>query len=140
MWPAAARAQYQRAARPIKRPPPPDQAPAAAPADNSVGQVATLQGDATVTRGNAAATALQVADPIFKNDTLATGANSALGVTFDDDTTFSLSADTRIVVNEFVYQQGGGGNCRFVQGRDRHRRLRRQPGRQDRRHDDLDAR
>ena len=82
-----------------------------APADNSVGQVATLQGSATVTRGNAAAAALQVADPIFKNDTLATGADSSLGVTFDDETTFSLSADTRIVVNEFVYQEGGAGNA-----------------------------
>ena len=56
-------------------------------------------------------TALQVADPIFKNDTLETGADSALGVTFDDETTFSLSADTRIVVNEFVYQEGGSGNA-----------------------------
>ncbi len=113
MWPAAARAQYQPP--PYQAPPPQDQAPAAAPADNSVGQVATLQGDATVTRGNAAAAALRVADPIFKNDTLATGANSALGVTFDDDTTFSLSADTRIVVNEFVYAQGGSGNSASIE-------------------------
>lgn len=90
---------------------PPQQAQAAAPADNSVGQVATVQGSATVTRPNAAATALKVADPIFKNDMLETGADSALGVTFDDETTFSLSADTRIVVNEFVYQEGGGGNA-----------------------------
>ena len=37
--------------------------------------------------------------------------NSTLGVTFDDETTFSLSADTRIVVNEFVYQEGGSGNA-----------------------------
>ena len=53
----------------------------------------------------------RVSDPIFKNDTLQTAADSALGVTFDDETTFSLSADTRIVVNEFVYQEGGSGNA-----------------------------
>ena len=71
------------------------------PPPKQVGQVATLQGTATVTRGNAAAAvALQVNDPIFVNDTLATDANSSLGVTFDDQTTFSLSANTRIVVNE----------------------------------------
>ncbi len=52
-----------------------------------------------------------MSDPIFKDDTLETGANSALGVTFDDETTFSLSADTRIVVNDFVYQDGGSGNA-----------------------------
>ena len=91
--------------------PPPQQPPAAAPADNSVGQVATVQGSATVTRGNAAPAVLKVADPIFKNDTLQTGVNSALGVTFDDETTFSLSADTRIVVDKFVYQEGGSGNA-----------------------------
>ncbi|MGB7037028.1 MAG: FecR domain-containing protein [Xanthobacteraceae bacterium] len=113
LWPGKARAQYQPAP-PYFAPayqPPQTQAPAAAPADTSVGQVATMQGSATVTRGNAAATALNVADPIFKNDTLATGADSALGITFDDETTFSLSADTRIVVNEFVYQQNGTGNA-----------------------------
>ncbi|MFZ3308867.1 MAG: FecR domain-containing protein [Xanthobacteraceae bacterium] len=116
LWPGKARAQYQPAP-PYFAPayqPPQTQAPAAAPAapaDTSVGQVSTMQGSASVTRGNAAATALNVADPVFKNDTLATGADSALGITFDDETTFSLSADTRIVVNEFVYQQNGTGNA-----------------------------
>jgi hypothetical protein len=116
-WPLTARAQYQMMPPqppPMPEPPPapPVQAPAAAAAaDNSVGQVTTLTGVATVTRANAAAVALLVADPIFKNDTLDTGVNSTLGITFDDETTFSLSADTRIVVNAFVYQEGGAGNA-----------------------------
>ena len=76
-----------------------------------VGQVATVEGSATVTRGNGAPVPLQVGDPIFKNDTLATSANSTLGVTFDDETTFSLSPNTRIVVSEYVYQQDGSGNA-----------------------------
>jgi hypothetical protein len=101
LWPPAARAQMA----------PSRPAPPAAPADNSVGQVVSVQGSATVTRANAAATALKVADPIFENDALETGAESALGLTFDDETTFSLSADTRIVVDQFVYQEGGGGNA-----------------------------
>jgi len=71
----------------------------------------TLQGSATVTRAKAAAIPLQLNDPIFRHDTLATGANSVLGITFDDQTTFSLAANTRIVVNEFVYQDGGSGNA-----------------------------
>ncbi len=116
LWPVAARAQYQMPPpypAPAYQPqmPPLQQPPAAAAADNSVGQVATVQGSASVTRANAGAAVLQVSDPIFKNDTLETGADSALGVTFDDETTFSLSADTRIVVNEFVYQDGGSGNA-----------------------------
>jgi hypothetical protein len=81
-------------------------------ATNQVGQVATLEGSATVTRAKAAmAVALQVNDPIYKSDTLATGTSSSLGVTFDDQTTFSLSANTRLVVNEFVYQEGGHANA-----------------------------
>jgi FecR protein len=79
-----------------------------------IGQVGTLQGEASVTRGNAAAIALKIKDPIFRNDTLSTGPNSALGITFDDQTTFSLSANTRIVVNEFVYSEGGANNAASV--------------------------
>ena len=36
---------------------------------------------------------------------------STLSVTFDDETTFSLSANTRIVVNAFIYQEGGDNNA-----------------------------
>ncbi|HEY1745548.1 MAG TPA: FecR domain-containing protein [Xanthobacteraceae bacterium] len=78
---------------------------------NEIGQVGTLQGEASVTRGNAAAVPLKVRDLIFKNDTLSTGPNSTLGITFDDQTTFSLSANTRIVVSEFVYSEGGQNNA-----------------------------
>lgn len=98
-WPSASRAQNPAAA---------DQ-PGGAAAD-AVGQVGTVQGRATVTRANAAPVPLQVGDPVFKNDTLATGPNATLGITFDDETTFSLSPNTRIVVNEYVYQEGGAGN------------------------------
>ncbi len=79
-----------------------------------IGQVGTLQGEASVTRGTAAAVALKVKDLIFKNDILSTGPNSALGITFDDQTTFSLSANTRIVVNEFVYSEGGQNNSASI--------------------------
>ncbi len=107
LWPVAARAQNPPSANPSAA----AQAAQTGQADQ-VGQVATLQGSATVTRGSGAtAIALHVNDPIFKNDTLATAANSSLGVTFDDETTFSLSANTRIVVNEFVYQEGGNTNA-----------------------------
>jgi len=97
-WPSALQAQ--------------DQASSKQSAGDQIGQVATLQGSATVTRGNpAAAAGLRVNDSIFKNDTLETGTNSTLGVTFDDETTFSLSANTRIAVDEFVYQQDGSASA-----------------------------
>jgi len=101
LWPFAARAQNAA----------PSNQGQQQQADTSIGQVATVTGTATVTRGNASAVRLTVADVIFKNDTLATAADGSLGVTFDDQTTFSLSANTRIVVNDFVYREGGNANA-----------------------------
>jgi hypothetical protein len=123
-WPRAAQAQNP-AGPPSAGPPATGQpaasppaagAPAASPpaADSpaaDIGQIATLHGTATVTRGAPATTVpLRVKDAVFKHDILATDANSTLGITFDDQTTFSLSANTRIAVDEFVYQEGGAGN------------------------------
>jgi FecR protein len=135
VWPFAARAQYPSPpyggqpygpppypTSPYQAPPyqqlpanqppaPADQGAAAAPDDKSVGQVSTLNGRATVTRGSAAALVLKVADHVFQNDTLQTDLNSTLGITFDDETTFSLSANTRIVVDKFVFEEGASGNA-----------------------------
>jgi hypothetical protein len=95
-WPIVARAQNQTSTNQST--------------GDQVAQVATMQGVATVTRGNAAPAALKVSDAIYKNDALQTAASSSLGVTFDDETTLSLDANARIVVNEFVYEEGGKGN------------------------------
>jgi hypothetical protein len=79
-------------------------------AANSIGQVANLTGNATATRGNGSRLALKVADEIYLKDVVQTDINSSLGITFDDQTTFSLSANTRIVIDAFVYSEGGAGN------------------------------
>jgi FecR protein len=100
LWPLASRAQAA----------PPANQPALAAPDNSIGQVASMTGNATVTRGNAARAALKVADVVYAKDILQTDVNSSLGITFDDETTFSLSANTRITIDSFVYQEGGHGN------------------------------
>ena len=97
VWPVAARAQNQpNSNQDVNEP---------------VGQVATLPGIATVTRGNAAPVTLNASDAIYKKDALQTGANSSLAVTFDDESTFSLTANARIVVDEFVYEEGGKSNA-----------------------------
>ena len=77
--------------------------------DNPVGSVATLQGGASVTRSSAT-NALRVKDAIIKGDVLQTAVNGTLGITFDDATTFSLRPNSRIAVDEFVYQQRGANN------------------------------
>jgi hypothetical protein len=96
--------------------PAPQSAPVSAPAaaqpaaDDPIGNVATLTGSATVTRNNAS-TPLKPKDDIFLNDVLQTSANSTLGVTFNDSTTFNLTANARITVDSFVYEDGGKQNA-----------------------------
>jgi|SRR5262245_5483427 len=96
-WPLVARAQNQT--NPSQN------------ANDQVGQVATVQGNATVARGNAGPATLKFSDAVYKKDVLQTGTNASLGVTFDDETTLSLSANARVVVNEFVYEEGGKGKA-----------------------------
>ena len=79
------------------------------PAD-PVGSVATLQGSASVTRNNATS-ALALRDPVYKNDVLQTKVDGTLGITFDDETTFTLKPNTQLAVDEFVYQEGGANNA-----------------------------
>jgi hypothetical protein len=94
----------------------PAQAPAApaatapAPAsDEPIGNVATLTGSATVTRNNTP-TPLKLQDDIFLNDVLQTSANSTLGVTFNDATTFNLTGNAQITVDNYIYEDGGKQN------------------------------
>jgi hypothetical protein len=90
-------------------------APAAVAADSQqaaaepIGNVATLTGSATVTRNNAS-TPLQLRDDIFANDVVETAAKSKLGITFNDATTFNLSASAKITIDSYVYQDGGNEN------------------------------
>ncbi len=82
----------------------PGQTPAA-----SIGTVVSVQGNATAER-NGENLVLKANDEIFKGDTLKTSANSALGVIFDDETTFNLRANASITIDDFVYQEGSDKN------------------------------
>jgi hypothetical protein len=99
---------------PATPPAPPAASQPAAPTSpqtpDPVGSVATLQGTASVTRNNATS-ALALRDPVYKNDVLQTNVDGTLGITFDDETTFTLKPNTRLTVDEFVYQEGGSDNA-----------------------------
>jgi hypothetical protein len=101
----------QAPAPPPASPPAPATAPSPAQpaAAEPIGNVATLTGTATVIR-NRNSIALKLQDDIFLDDVLQTSANSTLGVTFNDATTFNLTANARITVDSFVYEDGGKQN------------------------------
>jgi hypothetical protein len=78
--------------------------------DEPIGNVAALTGIATVIR-NKDSIALKLKDDIYLNDTVATSADSSLGVTFNDATTFHLSANSKLTIDNYVYEDGGKENA-----------------------------
>ena len=111
---AAGSVRLAQAAQPAQAPA--TAAPAAsadAQAEEPIGNVATLIGSATVTR-NDTVTPLKPKDDIYLNDVLQTAAKSSLGITFIDATTFNLTANAKITVDNFVYEEGGKQNAALV--------------------------
>ncbi len=109
-------AQAQPEARPSPAPSPtPSASPAPATeaqpaAVEPIGNVATVTGIATVIRDKNSYP-LRVRDDIYLNDVVQTSSNSSLGITFDDATTFNLSASTKITIDTYVYEDGGKHNA-----------------------------
>ncbi len=102
-------AQAQAAPDPATSDPATPAADAQAP-EEPVGNVATVTGKASVIR-NDKTTPLKVKDDIYLNDVVQTAANSALGITFVDATTFNLKANTKITIDNYVYEDGGKSNA-----------------------------
>ncbi len=72
-----------------------------------IGRVATVQGGAVAVRNGVAVT-LNVGDAVLKGDVVQTQAAAPRsGVIFADGTTFNLTANARMVLNEFVYNPAG---------------------------------
>jgi hypothetical protein len=88
---------------------PPAASPAATSSDEPIGNVATLTGTASVVR-NQNTLPLKLKDDIYLNDKLVTFTDSTLGITFNDATTFNLTANASITVDNYVYEEGGQQN------------------------------
>jgi hypothetical protein len=102
-------------AQPIPGPSPTPSASPAPAADaqpaavEPIGNVATVTGIATVIRDKNSYP-LRVRDDIYLNDVVQTSSNSSLGITFNDATTFNLSASAKITIDNYVYEDGGRQN------------------------------
>ncbi|MEH2495879.1 hypothetical protein V1294_002358 [Bradyrhizobium sp. AZCC 1678] len=109
---AQAQTEPSQPAAPATTAPDPATTPAtdAQAPEEPVGNVATVTGSASVIR-NDKTTPLKVKDDIYLNDVVQTGANSALGITFIDATTFNLKASTKITIDNYVYEDGGKSNA-----------------------------
>ncbi|NIA70460.1 cadherin-like domain-containing protein [Pelagibius litoralis] len=80
----------------------------------SIGEVQSLNGVASVQRADGSRANLSEGDPIFQGDVVSTGVGSDLGILFIDDTVFSLSANARMVINELIYNPSSTANTMGV--------------------------
>ena len=52
----------------------------------------------------------KVDDPVYRGDVIQTGADGKLGIVFADGTSFKVSSNARMELNEFVYDPKGNSN------------------------------
>jgi hypothetical protein len=75
----------------------------AARADNSqVAQIKTVSGQAEIVRNGARSTA-KIGDPLYEKDTIETGGDGAIGITFIDNTVMSSGPNSQIVLEDYKF-------------------------------------
>ena len=79
----------------------------------AIGRVETASGSCTVVR-NGVSVVLNAGDTVRKGDVVVTSTSSAVAIVFTDGTTFTLSANARMVLDEFVYADGGSNNTASI--------------------------
>ena len=73
-----------------------------------IGRVTTVDGEVSVTRVDGTVVELAVDSLVFAGDVLVTSANSALGLVFNDQSIFSMGADSRMLLDKLVYDPESG--------------------------------
>ncbi|MFI5340691.1 MAG: FecR domain-containing protein [Candidatus Methylomirabilales bacterium] len=79
----------------------------AAASDGSAGRVKTVNGSASIVRGQSSLPAV-VNERVFQGDTLRTGPDGSLGVILKDDTSLSLGPNSVVVVDQFLFAPAEG--------------------------------
>jgi VCBS repeat-containing protein len=90
------------------------QAAAGTAGPKAIGRVERATGNATVTRANGVTVELKVGDLVYRGDVVQTGQDSTVAVSLADGTIFDLFANTRMVLNEFVYDPNSSSNSSLL--------------------------
>ena len=84
-----------------------------------IGKVVVATGSVTIERAGAAVVQAavsgqlpqtKVGDLVYLGDVVQTGADGKVGINFTDGTSFNLSSNARMALNEFVYDPSGKSN------------------------------
>ena len=76
----------------------------------AIGKIGTAIGSVTIMRADGVLVRPSVGALVYQGDTIETGADGAVGITFIDGTAFNLSATSRLVLNEFSCERTGAPN------------------------------
>lgn len=70
-----------------------------------IGQIKNAAGPVSVVHAGAVRST-KAGDSVFLNDEVATGSDATIGLTLNDGTTLSLGPDSRMTLDDFVYDPG----------------------------------
>lgn len=84
-----------------------------------VGAVQEISGEATVTRLDGSVETIGLGTPIYPGDIVETNEEGAVNIMFVDETTFAVSEDARLAIDEYVFDpttQSGTSNFSVLKG------------------------
>ncbi|MEM9731884.1 MAG: choice-of-anchor C family protein [Pseudomonadota bacterium] len=76
----------------------------------AIGQVEAVSGTATVQRSDGTVEPLTITTKVFQNDVVSTGDGASISITFEDGTIFTLAANSRMVLDEMIYDPSANDN------------------------------
>ncbi len=84
-----------------------------------IGAVQEITGTATITRANGTVETVGLGTPVFQGDIIETDESGAVNIVFVDETTFAVSEDARLSIDEYVFDaatQSGTTNFSVLKG------------------------
>ena len=90
-----------------------------------IGKIESAKGSFTITHGESVVLQAnvgpdgglgqgKVGDPVYQRDIIQTGADGTVGLALNDGTAFNVSANARIVLDEFVYDPNSTSNSALI--------------------------
>ncbi|WP_435640145.1 FG-GAP-like repeat-containing protein [Micavibrio aeruginosavorus] len=73
-----------------------------------VGEITELNGGATVTRADGTTETITLGTKVFQGDVIETQGNGAVNITFVDETSFAVSENAKLAIDEYVFDPASG--------------------------------
>jgi len=87
--------------------------------ESPVGAVNEVSGEATITRLDGSVEPISLGTPVYQGDVIETGAEGAVNVAFIDETSFAVSEEARLAIDEYVFDpatESGAQNFSVLKG------------------------